>query len=60
MPGLEHEMTCRLRVTGPLARTTGSPAGEREYWEMTEGALTGPRISAPIAMPGGERVYRLS
>jgi Protein of unknown function (DUF3237) len=54
MLGLEHEMTYRLRVTGPLSRTTGSPTGEREYWEMTEGALTGPRISARIARPGGD------
>ena len=54
MSELKHEMTHRLRVTGPLAATEGSPAGAREYWEMTEGSRTGARIKAKIAMPGGD------
>ena len=51
---LQHEMTYRLRVTGPLAATEGSPLGAREYWEMTDGTLTGARIKAKIASPGGD------
>jgi hypothetical protein len=54
MPGLEYEMTYRLEVRGPLAATAGSPRGKREYWEMSEGTLRGPRIDARIAMPGGD------
>jgi hypothetical protein len=54
MISLQHEMTYRLKVTGPLAATEGSPQGTREYWEMTDGTLTGARISARIAMPGGD------
>ena len=51
---LEHEMTYRLRVSGPLAATEDSPRGARQYWEMTEGTLKGARIDARIAMPGGD------
>lgn len=51
---LEHEMTYRFRTRGPLRRTVGSPTGAIEYWEMTEGTLSGPRITAHIAMPGGD------
>ena len=54
MPALEYVMTYRLRTTGPLGATAGSPVGERQYWEMTEGTLEGPRINAHIAMPGGD------
>jgi hypothetical protein len=54
MPGLEYEMTYRLKVRGPLAATHGSPRGAREYWEMSEGTLRGPRIDASIAMPGAD------
>jgi hypothetical protein len=54
MIALKHEMTYRLKVTGPLAATDGSPVGAREYWEMTEGTLTGDRIEAKVAMPGGD------
>jgi hypothetical protein len=51
---LQHEMTYQLKVTGPLNATEGSPVGAREYWKMTEGTLTGERIKAKIAMPGGD------
>jgi hypothetical protein len=54
LPTLHHEMTYRFRVRGPLAATNGSPRGARQYWEMTEGTLTGKRIRAKIAMPGGD------
>src|SRR5687767_4795276 len=51
---LHHEMTYRLQIRGPLASTTGSPLGERQYWEMSSGELFGRRIRAKIASPGGD------
>lgn len=54
MIGLEHVMTYTLVTKGPLSSTRGSPLGERRYWEMSEGRLTGSGISASIAMPGGD------
>jgi hypothetical protein len=54
MVTLQYEMSYRFRVRGPLASTDGSPRGARQYWEMTEGTLTGDRIQATIAMPGGD------
>ena len=54
MISLQHEMTYQFKVRGPLAATQGSPVGAREYWEMTEGKLSGDRIKAKIAMPGGD------
>jgi hypothetical protein len=47
-------MTYSLVTKGPLNSTRGSPFGERQYWEMSEGRLTGKDISASIAMPGGD------
>jgi hypothetical protein len=41
-------------VNGPLESTAGTPTGVRQYWEMTDGALTGARINAKVAMPGGD------
>jgi hypothetical protein len=54
MIALEYEMSYRFRVRGPLPPTEGSPRGARQYWEMTEGTLSGDRIQAKIAMPGGD------
>jgi hypothetical protein len=51
---LHYEMTYRFRIRGPMPSTQGSPRGARQYWEMTEGTLTGERIPATIAMPGGD------
>jgi hypothetical protein len=51
---LHFEMTYRFTTRGPLGRTTGSPRGDREYWEMTAGTLKGERINATIGMPGGD------
>lgn len=51
---LEHEMDFVLNVIGPTGATSGSPLGERLYWEMTDGLLSGPRISARVASPGGD------
>ena len=47
-----------VHTRGPLARTEGSPLGERQYFEMTAGTLTGERINATIAMPGGDWMSR--
>jgi hypothetical protein len=38
MIGLEHVLTYR----------------SRQYWQMTEGTLTGEGLRASIAMPGGD------
>lgn len=54
MIGLEEEMTYRVTARGPLDTTEGSPWGARQYWEMAEATLSGPRISAELAMPGGD------
>jgi hypothetical protein len=54
MAGLKEEMTYRIRVRGPIKTTAGSPLGERAYWEMADGELTGPRIRARLAMPGDD------
>lgn len=54
MLSLEHEMTYRFKIRGPLPATEGSPRGVRQYWEMTEGTLWGSRVKAKIAMPGGD------
>ena len=55
---LQREMTYRFTTRGPLPPTTGSPLGERQYFEMTAGTLVGPRINARIAMPGGDWMWR--
>jgi hypothetical protein len=47
---LEYEMTFRERIEGPLGPTVGLPA--RLVWQVAEASLTGPRISATLAMPG--------
>jgi hypothetical protein len=51
---LQPEMIYRFKVRGPLGTTEGSPRAARQYWEMSEGTLTGERINAKIAMPGGD------
>lgn len=54
MVGLEKVMIYRFKMKGPLASTVGSPLGERQYWEMSEGILSGDGINARIALPGGD------
>jgi hypothetical protein len=51
---LEHVLTYRFRIRGPLGRTEGSPRGTSQYWEMSSGTLTGPGLRAEIAMPGSD------
>jgi hypothetical protein len=50
MIDLQYEMTFAERIEGPLGPTTGSPA--RLCWQVAEATLTGPRITASLAMPG--------
>jgi hypothetical protein len=52
--GLEEVLTYRVTTTGPLETTEGSPWGARQYWEVSEATLSGERISATLAMPGGD------
>ena len=54
MTGLEQILTYRVTTTGPLDTTEGSPWGARQYWEVSEATLSGDRISATLAMPGGD------
>ena len=55
MIGLEHVLTYRFSIRGPLQSSTeGSPLGTRHYWEMSKGTLKGERVNASIAMPGGD------
>ena len=56
---LVHEMTYRITgMRGPLAPTDGSPLGARQYFEMSSATLSGPRISATLALPGGDWMLR--
>jgi hypothetical protein len=50
--GLEHEMTYRVRTTDPLPPTDGSPLGPRQYWQVSDATLEGPRIRAGLAATG--------
>jgi uncharacterized protein DUF3237 len=54
MASLERVLTYRLTVKGPLTSTAGSPLGERQYWEMSDGTISGDGIDARMAMPGGD------
>lgn len=51
---LEFVMTYHFTMKGPIASTQQSPTGDKEYWEMSEGIITGDRINAKIASPGGD------
>jgi hypothetical protein len=53
-PTLQHQMTYRFRMRGPMKSTKGSPRGELQYWEMSEGTLSGADLRARIAVPGGD------
>jgi hypothetical protein len=51
---LIEEFFYRVRTTGPLKTTKGSPDGERNYWIVSEAELEGPKIRARIAAPGSD------
>jgi hypothetical protein len=54
MIGLEWEMTYRLRSVGPMETTVGSPWGAKQYWQMSDAELDGPRIRAHAPYVGGD------
>jgi hypothetical protein len=47
----------RVKTTGPLKTTKGSPAGERNYWIVTEAELDGLNIKAKLAAPGSDWMW---
>lgn len=47
----------RVKTTGPLKTTQGSPAGERNYWIVSEAELEGPKIKARLAAPGSDWMW---
>ena len=47
----------RVRTTGPLPSTSGSPRGERQYWIVSEAELEGERIRATLAAPGSDWMW---
>jgi hypothetical protein len=49
---LEFAMTYVVRTSHPLDPTTGSPWGARQYWQVSEAMLDGPRIKARLAATG--------
>ena len=51
---LIEEFLYRVKTTGPLKTTKGSPDGERNYWIVSEAELKGPKIKARIAAPGSD------
>jgi hypothetical protein len=53
MMELEREMLYRLDVVGPLESNDKSGARPgRQFWQMSQATLEGPRIRAVSAMPG--------
>ena len=52
LPGLEFELTYRVRTVNPLEPTAGSPYGAKQYWQVSEATLEGPRLSAKLASTG--------
>lgn len=51
------ECLYRVRTTGPLPSTRGSPRGERHYWIVSEAELRGERIRATLAAPGSDWMW---
>ena len=49
-PELKYEMTFTERIEGPLGPTIGVPP--RLFWKIAEATLSGPRITATLAIPG--------
>jgi Protein of unknown function (DUF3237) len=54
MASLERVLTYRLTIKGPLTSTAGSPLGERQYWEIADGTLSGDGLDARMALRGGD------
>jgi len=51
---LAEEFFYRVKTTGPLKTTKGSPHGERNCWIVSDAEIDGPRIKARIAAPGSD------
>jgi hypothetical protein len=51
------EFVYRVRTSGPLPSTSGSPRGERQYWIVSEAELHGERIRASLAAPGSDWMW---
>jgi hypothetical protein len=51
---LIQEFFYRVKTTGPLKTTLGSPDGERNYWIVSDAEIEGLRIKARIAAPGSD------
>jgi hypothetical protein len=51
---LTPEFTYRVKTTGPLPSTKGSPLGERRYWIVEQAEIEGARIRASLAAPGSD------
>jgi hypothetical protein len=49
---MEFAMTYVVQTSHPLDPTTGSPGGARQYWQVSEATLDGPRIKASLAATG--------
>jgi Protein of unknown function (DUF3237) len=54
---LVQEFFYRVRTTGPLKSTAGSPDGERSYWVVSHAELDGPRLKARLAAPGSDWMH---
>ena len=50
--GLEPEMMYRVTTTEPSEPTTGSPRGVRQFWQVSQAILSGPRINARLFAAG--------
>jgi hypothetical protein len=44
---LIQEFLYRVKTTGPLKTTRGSPNGERNYWIVSDAEIEGQRIKGP-------------
>jgi len=51
---LIQEFVYRVKTTGPLKTTAGSPYGERTYWTVSDAEIEGSRIKARIAAQGSD------
>jgi Protein of unknown function (DUF3237) len=51
---LVEEFLYRVKTSGPLKTTKGSPDGERNYWIVKDAEIDGSKIKARIAAPGSD------
>jgi hypothetical protein len=50
LPGFLSTVT----TTDPLGPATGSPHGFPQYWQVSDGEVSGPRIRARLAAAGSD------